>query len=69
MSYHSILKNSHDYTEALRYARVIADNLTKTMNIENVEVFPYRSVSKFDSKLIKIYIAFSVYFTYFSSNI
>lgn len=41
MSYHTILRNSKDYYEALRFARVIADNLTKTMDIPGVEVFPY----------------------------
>lgn len=42
MSYHSILKTSKDYYEALRSARIIADNLTQTINVPGVEVFPYR---------------------------
>lgn len=41
MSYHTILKNSADYINALRYARNMADELTKAINIEGVEVFPY----------------------------
>lgn len=42
MSYHSILKNSKDYYEALRSARKIAANITDTINMSGVEVFPYR---------------------------
>ncbi|XP_050298712.1 NPC intracellular cholesterol transporter 1 isoform X2 [Anthonomus grandis grandis] len=38
MSYHTILKTSADYYEAMRGARVVAANLTKTLG---VEVFPY----------------------------
>lgn len=41
MSYHNVLHGSEDYYEALRYARIIADNLTKTLDVEGVEVFPY----------------------------
>lgn len=42
MSYHTVLKGSEDYYEALRYARIIADNLTATINIPGVTIFPYR---------------------------
>jgi hypothetical protein len=42
MSYHTILRGSADYIAALKYARHIADNLTETLNIEGVEIFPYR---------------------------
>lgn len=42
MSYHTILQNSQDYTEALRNARLIADNLTITLDMDDVEVYPYR---------------------------
>ncbi|CAG9821327.1 unnamed protein product [Phaedon cochleariae] len=41
MSYHSIVKTSSDYIEALRYARFIARNLTETLNVAGVEIFPY----------------------------
>ncbi|XP_065167705.1 NPC intracellular cholesterol transporter 1 homolog 1b-like [Atheta coriaria] len=41
MSYHSVLKGSKDYYEALKFARKIADNLTETINMEGVEIFPY----------------------------
>jgi Niemann-Pick C1 protein len=53
MSYHTILKSSSDYFEALRSARKISANITQTVHasmrldgrpeteIENVEVFPY----------------------------
>ncbi|GLV43405.1 Niemann-Pick type C-1a [Carabus blaptoides fortunei] len=40
-SYHSVLRNSKDYYEALRHARIIADNLTQTINTNGVEVFAY----------------------------
>ena len=38
MTYHTILRNSSDYTDALRQARIIGDNLTETLG---VTVFPY----------------------------
>ncbi|KAJ3648324.1 hypothetical protein Zmor_020135 [Zophobas morio] len=41
MSYHTILKGSTDYISALKYARVIGDNLTKTLDLDGVEIFPY----------------------------
>ncbi|XP_022904065.2 NPC intracellular cholesterol transporter 1 homolog 1b-like [Onthophagus taurus] len=41
MSYHTVLNTSKDYYEALRYARIIADNLTVTLNEPGVEIFPY----------------------------
>ncbi|CAH0550205.1 unnamed protein product [Brassicogethes aeneus] len=41
MSYHNILRGSKDYISALRYARSIAENLTKTIDIAGVDVFPY----------------------------
>lgn len=42
MSYHNVLRGSKNYYEALRYARIIAENLTLTLDTEGVEVFPYR---------------------------
>jgi Niemann-Pick C1 protein len=48
MAYHSILKTSEDYYSALREARNIADNLTRTIQektgTQDVQVFPYRLV-------------------------
>jgi Niemann-Pick C1 protein len=53
MTYHTILKSSEDYFEALRSARKISANITRTIHasmrlanrpeseIEQVEVFPY----------------------------
>ena len=38
MTYHTILRNSSDYISALKNAREICDNLTKTLGSE---VFPY----------------------------
>eukprot|EP00112_Aurelia_sp_Birch-Aquarium-sp1_P006727 Seg1737.3 transcript_id=Seg1737.3/GoldUCD/mRNA.D3Y31 product="NPC intracellular cholesterol transporter 1" protein_id=Seg1737.3/GoldUCD/D3Y31 len=38
MSYHSILKTSDDYTNALKYARELSTNMTKELKHE---VFPY----------------------------
>ncbi|KAL1502244.1 hypothetical protein ABEB36_007416 [Hypothenemus hampei] len=41
MSYHTVLRNSKDYISALKYARYIGDNLTKTLDYDGVEIFPY----------------------------
>lgn len=41
MAYHTVLTTSEDYIEALKYARHIAENLTKTLDQEGVEIFPY----------------------------
>ncbi|KAK9747109.1 Niemann-Pick C1 N terminus [Popillia japonica] len=41
MSYHVVLRTSKDYYEALRYARLVADNLTLTLDLPGVEIFPY----------------------------
>ena len=38
MTYHTILRSSLDYIDALKQARNIGDNLTKTLDIN---VFPY----------------------------
>ena len=38
MTYHTVLKTSNDYTEALKSARKIAKNIT---NAVGAEVFPY----------------------------
>jgi len=32
MTYHTILKTSKDYTDAMKQARTIADNITRTIN-------------------------------------
>lgn len=56
MSYHTILKNSKDYYEALRSARNIADQLTKTINKNGVEVFPYRYIYSFLIRLLLLLI-------------
>lgn len=42
MSYHTILRGSKDYISALKYARYIGDNLTRTLDIPGVDIFPYR---------------------------
>ncbi|CAH1126728.1 unnamed protein product [Ceutorhynchus assimilis] len=41
MGYHAVLKNSSDYIAALKYARHIGESLTKTLDQEGVEIFPY----------------------------
>ena len=38
MTYHTILRSSSDYIDALKQARIIGTNLTKTLNFS---VFPY----------------------------
>lgn len=54
MTYHTVLRNSQQFYEALRSARAIADNITRTLNLverdgklvpsgeTKYEVFPYR---------------------------
>ncbi|XP_057672908.1 NPC intracellular cholesterol transporter 1 homolog 1b-like [Diorhabda carinulata] len=41
MSYHTVLKSSEDYTNALKHARQIAKNLTTTLDLPGVKVVPY----------------------------
>uniref|UniRef100_A0A915HZ61 SSD domain-containing protein n=1 Tax=Romanomermis culicivorax TaxID=13658 RepID=A0A915HZ61_ROMCU len=41
MTYHTVLKTSQEYTDALRNARAIAENITKTIGRQDIEVFPY----------------------------
>nr|XP_023012614.1 Niemann-Pick type protein homolog 1B-like [Leptinotarsa decemlineata] len=41
MSYHTVATTSSQFIGALKYARYIAENLTKTINIPGVEIFPY----------------------------
>lgn len=43
MSYHTVMKTSHDYYTAMAEARVIADNISRTLSTgsRQVEVFPY----------------------------
>lgn len=46
MTYHTVLKTSSDFIDAMKKARVIADNITETMGIKekSYRVFPYRYV-------------------------
>jgi len=44
MTYHTILKDSSDYIDALKMARVLADNITQSLGHR---VFPYRLESIF----------------------
>ncbi|XP_004853210.1 Niemann-Pick C1 protein isoform X2 [Heterocephalus glaber] len=43
MSYHTVLRTSADYTDALRKARLVASNITKTLSAKgsSYHVFPY----------------------------
>ncbi|XP_029633427.1 NPC intracellular cholesterol transporter 1 [Octopus sinensis] len=42
MSFHTVLKTSTDYIDAYKHARIIAENITKTMNASGeYKVFPY----------------------------
>ncbi|NXN94904.1 NPC1 protein, partial [Rhinopomastus cyanomelas] len=43
MTYHTVLKTSSDFIDAMRKARLLADNITDTMGIrgKNYRVFPY----------------------------
>ncbi|CAG2181898.1 unnamed protein product, partial [Oppiella nova] len=46
-TYHTVLKNSHDFISALKNARILADSMTEGINSDNkgddprVEVYPY----------------------------
>ncbi|CAG2174035.1 unnamed protein product, partial [Oppiella nova] len=46
-TYHTVLKNSHDFISALKNARILADSMTEAINRQNkeddqyVEVYPY----------------------------
>lgn len=40
MTYHTVLKNSHDYVDALKQAQFLSFNITKMLNYE-FRVFPY----------------------------
>lgn len=44
MSYHSILKTSSDFIDALKMARELTDNITQAIGPQNktYSVFPYR---------------------------
>ncbi|XP_036374709.1 NPC intracellular cholesterol transporter 1 [Megalops cyprinoides] len=41
MTYHTILKNSPDFIEAMKMARVLADNITQALGSNGSRVFPY----------------------------
>ncbi|KAJ8971116.1 hypothetical protein NQ317_007664 [Molorchus minor] len=41
MAYHTVTKTSKDFIGSLKYARQIAKNLTKALNVSGVEIFPY----------------------------
>jgi len=45
MAFHTILKTSEDYYEALRWARKLTDNLTLTLN----EGLPESEVGNFET--------------------
>lgn len=44
MTYHTVLNTSADFIDAMKKARMTAENITKTMGIEGKKysVFPYR---------------------------
>lgn len=44
MTYHTVLKTSADFIDAMEKARLIASNITRTMGLEGSDhrVFPYR---------------------------
>ncbi|KAB0803649.1 hypothetical protein PPYR_00619 [Photinus pyralis] len=55
MAFHTVLKTSKDYYEALRYSRIIAKNLTETINMTDVEVFPYSVTYVFYEQYLDIW--------------
>lgn len=44
MTYHTVLKTSADFIDAMKKAQLVARNITETMNSKgsNYRVFPYR---------------------------
>lgn len=44
MTYHTVLKTSADFIDAMKKARMIANNITETIGAkeQNYHVFPYR---------------------------
>ncbi|XP_048518138.1 NPC intracellular cholesterol transporter 1 homolog 1b [Dendroctonus ponderosae] len=56
MSYHTVLTTSKDYIEALKYARFIADQLTETLGIDGVEIFPYSIFYVFYEQYLTIWV-------------
>lgn len=48
MTFHTVLKTSKDYYESMRYARLLANNMTETIRQKQpnttATVFPYRCV-------------------------
>ncbi|KAK5648998.1 hypothetical protein RI129_003890 [Pyrocoelia pectoralis] len=55
MAFHTVLRTSEDYYEALRYSRIIAQNLTETINITGVEIFPYSVTYVFYEQYLDIW--------------
>lgn len=55
MTYHTILRTSKDYYEALRFARRIAEELTETIGLDGVEVFPYSIFYVFFEQYLSIW--------------
>lgn len=48
MTYHTILKDSPDFIDAMKMARALANNITRSMGLESkgYRVFPYRYTTK-----------------------
>ncbi|CAH1141196.1 unnamed protein product [Phyllotreta striolata] len=55
MGYHTVLKSSDDFISALKYARHIAANLTKTLDVAGVEIFPYSVFYVFYEQYLSIW--------------
>lgn len=59
MAFNKVLKTSKDFTESMIEARIIADNITKTLNREtnstSHEVFPYSPIYIFYEQFLTIW--------------
>ncbi|XP_066258560.1 NPC intracellular cholesterol transporter 1 homolog 1b-like [Euwallacea similis] len=64
MSYHSVLKNSKDYINALKYARYIGDHLTATLGQKGIQIFPYSVFYVFYEQYLTIWVDFLTSMSY-----
>lgn len=69
MTYHTVLKTSADFIDALKKARIIANNITEAMvhKEKNAEVFPYRYNNSFMARklshIVELELDYAIYAT------
>ena len=55
MTYHSVLKTSQDFTDALRYARELGDNITYTFGHTNGSDTEHSNADNFRSLVSRVF--------------